>query len=237
MTIELTHIQRYLWLESNVFDNLKDDLGNTIPLFGKGADKKGQNMEKLLYEFAKKEAVRRYPSNKFSQIKEYKFIIGALMEVLAEFYLKFFELNNYDLRVVIDTSENKFQKGYDFIGLAGHNGDVKIQVQVKWRKDKKYRFNKFNLKTMLEMAEQENIKDKDLYLIVVSADFSDPYEVLNFRENFRSEYSSKIKIITGRTIANKINNDLKRSDDVWGTFWGFFKESLEKSCTFQDFMI
>lgn len=222
--IEIKHNQKGLWIESGILDDINPgDKLDFIPLNG---HKDG--MEKKIIEFAKRKAIEEDPitfNKKNAQHSDtYKFIMGAMTEVLVEFYLKMFELTNYDLKTIHDTSENKFEKGFDLVGISGYKSTFKAHIQVKWRFDSNHKFKASSLKTMVERFKEEGIDSRNLYLIVVSARQENPKDVLHWRDTFPD-----MNIITGRKMSEKIMTIqcIDKNNHPFTEFWEYFKESLE----------
>lgn len=225
--IELTHKHKKLWIESGILNNIYDKNKNVIPINGKK-----DSIESRAKHFAKLKAIEENTNLtlKNAQTSDtYKFVIGAMMETLAEFYLKLFELSNHNLRFIEDTSEDQFERGYDYTGMAGIHGDIPIQIQIKWRDDAKHIFTKSDLWTMWNRALEENIKPKNLYLVVISSKETKGSNVLHYKEGFKEEWAPKMKIITGANMRDNIytlqsNRDLSPFEEFWFTF----KECLNK---------
>lgn len=226
MSIKIDHLQKSFWIESKILENCYDSEGKPLPINGKRG-----SIESEVKKFAIKKAIEENPvlTKKTAPSSDtYRFIIGAMMEVLSEFYIKLFELSNFNLQLIEDTSDEKYQRGYDFIGKAGPLGDIDVQIQIKWRDDSKHLFTKKDLHTMVDEAEKAEIRNKNVWLVVVSSTEMKGYEVLSWKDEFKANYLDRFRIITGKIMEYKIAR-LQSSRKLSGfeEFWTLFKESLE----------
>jgi len=230
--IQINHNQKHFWVESQILDILPDSPFQNFPLLGKSKKQWG-GVEGKIQQFAKQQAMLADPKLKFKYAQTsdvYRFVMGAMTEVFAEFYIKFFDSSNCNLRFLQDTSDNPMHRGSDFLGKAGYKGTLNIQAQIKWRKDPKHQFTEVELFTMLDEAKKANIDYRDLYLYVISADTNDPSEVLCHKAGFRDEYHDKMQIITGRMMSDCIINKTRIEGNVamhpTTQFWAYFRESV-----------
>jgi hypothetical protein len=231
--ITINHNQKHLWLESKILDDFYETSEKKLvcSFLGKKIIRgKNPAIEAQIVKFAKDKAIEvdnslTYKTAQTSDV--YRFVVGNMMEVLAEFYLKLFEVNNHNLSFIKDTSDDIFNRGFDLIGKAGIYGDMDVQIQVKWRDDKKHLFKIGELYTMLDEAEKANIMDKNLYLMVMSSDELNGSKVLHYKDDFKQLYQSRINVITGKMMEQKIIG-LRSGRGLSGMeeFWTYFKECL-----------
>jgi superfamily II DNA or RNA helicase len=84
--------------------------------------------------------------------------VGFAYEVYCEFFLRTFGTRANPLLGVtniVDTSRNKYQAGYDFIGEDLHN--QRILIQTKYRNDPTFQFTFADLGSLYGMADKESI--------------------------------------------------------------------------------
>jgi hypothetical protein len=229
MNTTLTHLQKHYWTDSKIFDNMYDEDGNakTMKTYLKEARKFALGVAALEAGCKKSEA----------QItNEYKFIYGAMGEVLSEFWLKLF-CGRYDIAGIADTSANKFQRGYDFTGMSVFDMLMNVLIQVKMQ-GKPTPFELGKLHTFFDEAERAGSLPQYTILMVPTSDLSND-DILSYKKNFKQDYLSKMRFIGHNEMDNAIiqlpSNRFKNANLE---FFTRFKESLEiNTCPIPDYVI
>lgn len=194
--MKLQHKYTWLWKESGLLDELaKDEYDNLQPLSW---------YVKQLPKVARKLAAR------FPAEQAYANYYGWLGEVLVEFWLKKFG-HRYDLSTVMDTSDQQFNRGFDFAG-SDVFANLPIQVQVKMKSDQTRTFTKDKLFTFMDEGQKAAVLPQYLILMVPSYFGKERLDVISFKDDFQKLASKSFLIITGRDMQREVNSMPTSSD-------------------------
>jgi hypothetical protein len=194
MTHILSHKYQNLWIESSILDNLMDEDSNAKPL--------SQMLKEVQkYAISRAMTVEHCSKANATSTDEYKNTFGWMGEVLCEFWLKVFG-HKYDIVTIQDTSQNQFQRGYDFTGSSIFDSGFNAIIQIKMQsKTKAFEFGK--LFTFLDEAEKASSLPQYTVLMVPTSILKKD-EILSYKKNFKLDYQSKIKYIGQNAMDNEI---------------------------------
>ena len=220
--VQINHKHRNLWIESDLLSTLVDESNNP------------KTLRDFLFEIKKyaiSRAVLKYGCSKKNATgsEEYKNTLGWMGEVLCEFWLHTFG-HRYDLSLVKDTSENQFQRGYDFTSSVLIDESISSIIQVKMQKEDKS-FTKQSLFTFFDEAFLKNIQPRYTILMVPTNELPKG-EILSWKDDFKTQYSSQLIFIGQKEMDRNI---LSLPTTVQGEnpnleFFIRFRESLNESC-------
>ena len=206
-----------MWLESGILDHLIDLDGHPKPL--------SQIVEEVQeYSLLRTCEICGCKEKDAKTKDEYKNMFGWMGEVLCEFWLKTFG-HKYGIVYVCDTSQNQFQRGYDFTGSSVFDAGFNAVIQVKMQSTEKS-FTYGKLFTFLDEAKKVNSLPQYTVLMVPTSTLN-LGKVLSYKDGFKEEYKSKI-IYIGQ---NKMSECLREMPSLSGLeghheFFTKFRESL-----------
>lgn len=222
MQITLTHIHRNLWVESRILENLIDKDGNP-KAFGTIIN------EAHSYAISRASNLMGCKKKDANKTEEYRNTFGWMGEIVSEFWLKVFG-QRYDIVSVTDTSQNQFQRGYDYTGCGFFDTGMSVLIQVKMMEDSFKSFKKGKLFTFLDEAEKAASLPQYTILMVPTSDLSSD-EILSYKDDFKEDYRSKIRYFGKSKMSSDIRTlpTMRNGLDGHHEFLLWFKESLELS--------
>ena len=229
MNITITHLHKNYWTDSKILDNMHDEDGNAKPLKTYLREARKFALGVAAHETGCKKSEAQLTD-------EYKFIYGAMGEVLSEFWFKLF-CGRYDITGITDTSANKFQRGYDFTGISVFDMMMNVLIQVKMQ-GKPTPFELGKLLTFFDEAEKAGSLPQYTILMVPTSELSND-DILSYKKNFKQDYLSKMRFIGQNEMDTAIiqlpSNRFKNANLE---FFTRFKESLEiRHCPIPDYVI
>lgn len=148
----------------------------------------------------------------------YKFIMGALGEILVMVWMYLFGYK-YDIQNVLDTSDDKFARGLDFMAAAV-NTLQRWGIQVKMRTDENKVFSLNTLFTMMDELEKQSL-DR-VFLVVPTSSHHSKETALSFNEGFNK--NKKVRFIGQRDMVECIKGwEHPTYGKKLGGFWNFFQ--------------
>jgi hypothetical protein len=225
----INHRLANLWIESRILDNLIDIDGNPKPL---GAYLK----EIRKFCLSRATTINNCKKGDAQITDEYKVALGAMGEVLCEFWLKIFGCR-YDIHNITDTSQNQFQRGYDFTGLSIFDTSMDVLIQIKMQ-GKPTPFELGKLFTFFDEATKAKSLPQYTILMVPTSRLSHD-EILSYKKDFKQDYLSKMRFIGFNEMDSAIMQlPSHRFNNANLEFFTRFKESLaESSCPISDYVI
>jgi hypothetical protein len=222
--IQLRHLQTKLWLESNILSNLC--LLDTNP-------KTLRNILDEVKEYAIKRTIEKTGCKK-SEVKkeqEYKNTFGWMGEVLCEFWLHTFG-HRYDLAAVRDTSENEFQRGFDFTSSVIIDAESSAIIQVKMQNEDRA-FTQKALYTFLDEALIKGIRPRNTILMVPTNELPKG-EILSWKDDFKKRYSSQIIYIGRNAMSREIRSlhSTIQGNNPNLEFFIRFRDCINNSCKY-----
>jgi len=188
--MKLQHKYTWLWKESGLLDEFaRDEHDNLQPLSW---------YVKQLPRVAKRLAAKHPMENAYANY------YGWMGEVLVEFWLKKFG-HRYDLQQIMDTSDQQFNRGFDFTG-ADVFDSLPVQVQVKMKSDQIRTLTKDKLFTFMDEGQKAGVLPQYLILVVPSFFGKERMEVISYKNDFQKLAAVKFLIITGRDMQNAVNS-------------------------------
>ena len=212
--IIITHNQSNLWVESKIFETLKDDEWNYFEIMDR-CQKYAINTTK---QFLKSQKLKT-DSKSIRNHDLYKNMFGWMNEVFVQYYFMTIESNHFSVQSVADTSENIYYKGFDFL-LKMYN-DVLGAIQVKARSDPNYKFKEGDLFTFIQMILYNSIDNRNNVWLVIPTSKLSSADVLNYK--FPSDFKSKFKVLTGKEMQKRIQ-DFGKCIDALAPEKVFFKD-------------
>lgn len=196
----LKHLSTYKVASSSLFFDIKNynDLEKNIKKYGRNA------------------------ANQFKRKTEewqntYNDAVGEAFEVYAEFFTKKYGTKSNPLLAILlveDTSQDKYQAGYDFRYQDFQNNPARLQV--KFRGNPVDSFKMKDLSTFISMCDGEGIPSERRILFT------------NLKDNLKTDgvfhYSYKYARNQMRVIDNTSQKSFIKRDS---TFWKDFKKSLK----------
>lgn len=192
--IKLQHHYLWLWKESRLLDDLlRDKYGYLQPL--------ATYINEL--RPAAKKLTKRFSVVGQAEHDTYADYFGWLGEVLCEFWLKKFG-HRYDLCGIGDTSDNKFNRGFDLTARSLFSEELVSQIQVKMRGREDARFSAKDLFTFMNEGAMANVLPAYLVLMVPTCTLK-PEELLSYRDEFNKLGWKRFRIITGPCMQRDID--------------------------------
>lgn len=188
--IKLHHKFVWLWKESGLLDELQyDEYGLLQPL---------SFYIKELRKTAKRLA-KAHPEQEDGYINYF----GWLGEVLCEFWLKKFG-HRYDLCSIGDTSDSKFNRGFDLTARSIFSEELVSQIQVKMRGREDAHFGAKDLLTFMDEGAKAGVLPAYLVLMVPTCTLR-LEELLSYRDEFNKLGWKRFRIITGPCMQRDID--------------------------------
>ena len=150
---------------------------------------------------------------------EHNDAVGMAFEVYAEFWLKYTCTPPVGVKDVVDTSCNKFQKGYDFKATSFHGEPVLIQV--KYRSNPLHKFSESELGTFMQeiTLSEDDVKLPDNAVLFCSGNHTPDRHNDDYGVFGSVRLLNKIRVIG--------QNGQRAYTDRDPKFWDRFRESLK----------
>lgn len=145
---------------------------------------------------------------------DYNNRVGMPFEIFTQFFcMKYGSTPLLGINNVIDTSDDAFTSGYDFMFTDTHGNPG--MIQSKWRGNSNYQFKIGELSTSSELARVHNISSDNNILFINIDDTKDLF-------NYKYEYARIGRRIIGRQAQEEF---ILRDNNFWNEFRQCIKES------------